>query len=388
MRIEAIETHAVGAQWKNWLFVRVITDEGLIGLGEGTLNGFCATVQTAVSELEHFAVGADPTQITRVAKRMYDGVSNDGGHIHRTAIAAIETACWDIVGQSLGVPIHALLGGAVRESVLAYANGWYRTERSPEAILEAAHGAQAQGFHALKLDPFGTAQGFIDAAELALAFDIVAALRDGLGPGVRLLIDAHARFTEAEAVRVAERLAPLDIYWLEEPSSRERIEPTTAVARRSPIPIASGETFASIGQFHDLCAGGAVDILQPEPMTLGGIGRTLDVAAIARGADAWIAPHQSGGPVATVVCLQLAACVSNFLIQEHFDPFNEPWTRELLSWSPAIEPQTGHLALPTGPGLGVTLDLEVATAHPYDPTAYLDVHQPGWERRLGSRAVV
>jgi galactonate dehydratase len=387
MRITAIETHLVGARWKNWLFVRVLTDEGLVGLGEGTLNGFGGTVQAAVHELEHFAIGADPTAVTQLADRLYQGVSNDGGQIHRTAIAAIEIACWDLLGQSVGVPVHALVGGAVRESVLAYANGWYRTERSPEAVLEAALRARAMGFQAIKIDPFGTARGFVDAAELTLAHDIIARLRDGLGPDMRLLIDAHARFTETEAVRIAERLAPLDIYWLEEPTSRERIAPTNAVARRSPIPIASGETFDSVGQFHDLVAGGGVSILQPEPMSLGGIGRSLDVAAIARGADAWIAPHQSGGPVATAVCLQLAACVPNFLIQEHFDAFNEPWIRELVTWTPSIDRQTGHLDLPTLPGLGLALDLDVAAAHPYDPDAYLDVHQDGWERRLGTSAV-
>jgi galactonate dehydratase len=384
VKIRAIETYTVGAQWKNWVFVRVLTDEGLVGLGEGTLNGLASAVEAAVHELEPLALRTDPTKVTLLADRLYEGVSNDGGHVHRTAIAAIETACWDIIGQSLGVPIHALVGGAVRESVLAYANGWYRTERSPAAVLNAALQAQALGFGALKLDPFGTAQGFIGSAELELAFDIVAALREGLGSGMRLLIDAHARFTEAEAVRVSERLASLDIYWLEEPTSRERVEPTVSVARRSPIRIASGETFDSVGQFHDLLAGGAVSILQPEPMSLGGIGRTLDVAAIARGAGAWIAPHQSGGPVATAVCLQLAACVPNFLIQEHFEPFNEPWTRDLVSWTPTIDPATGHLDLPTGPGLGLTLDLDVAAAHPYDRAAYLDVHQPGWEQRLGS----
>jgi galactonate dehydratase len=388
MRIRAIETHAVGARWKNWLFVRVLTDEGLIGVGEGTLNGFAGTVEAAVRELEHFAVGADPTQITRLADRLYDGVSNDGGHIHRTAIAAIETACWDILGQSLGVAIHALVGGPVRESVLAYANGWYRSGRSPESVRADAERVRKMGFRALKLDPFGTANGFLDAGELELAFDIVAALREGLGPDFHLLIDAHARFTEAEAIRIAERFAPLDIYWLEEPCSRERIAPTANVGARSPIPVASGETFSSIGQFHDLAASGAVSILQPEPMSLGGIGRTLDVAAIARGAGAWIAPHQSGGPVATAVCLQLAAAVPNFLIQEHFDPFNEPWTQDLVSWTPKLDPATGHLDLPTEPGLGVTLDLEVAAAHPYDPHAYLDVHQPGWEQRLGSAEAV
>lgn len=386
MKITAIETHAVGAGWKNWLFVRVCTDEGLIGLGEGTLNGFAHTVEAAVRELEHFALGADPTEVKRLADRLYAGVSNDGGQIHRTAIAAIEIACWDLLGQSLDVPLHALLGGRVRDSVLAYANGWYRTERSPETILEAAQRAREMGFAALKLDPFGTANGFVDSEELSLAVEIVATLREHLGPGVRLLIDAHARFTEAEAVRISERLAPLDIYWLEEPTSRERIAPTTWVAGRSPIRIASGETFDSIGQFHDLAAGGGVSVLQPEPMSLGGIGPACDVAAIARGAGAWIAPHQSGGPVATAVCLQLAACTPNFLIQEHFDPFNEPWTRELVSWAPSIDPQTGHVDLPTAPGLGVTLDLSVAAAHPYDPGAYLDVHQPGWERRLGANA--
>lgn len=386
MRIRAIETHVVGAGWKNWLFVRVLTDEGIVGLGEGTLNGFAGTVQTAVHELEHFVLGADPTAVSRLADRLYEGVSNDGGHIHRTAIAAVEIACWDILGQSLGVPVHTLVGGRVRDSVLAYANGWYRSERSPDAVLEAAQRAREMGFQAIKLDPFGTAKGFVDAAELDLAVRIVTTLREQLGPDMRLLIDAHARFAESEAIRIADRLAPLDIYWLEEPTSRERIAPTTVVARRSAIRVASGETFDSIGQFHDLAAGGGVSILQPEPMSLGGIGRSLDVAAIARGADAWIAPHQSGGPVATAVCLQLAACVPNFLIQEHFDAFNEPWTRELVSWAPAIDSETGHLDLPAGPGLGLELNLDVVAAHPYDPHAYLDVHQPGWERRLGTAA--
>jgi galactonate dehydratase len=386
MKITAIETYAVGAGWKNWLFVRVLTDEGLIGLGEGTLNGFGHTVEAAVRELQHFAVGADPTHVRRLADRLYAGVSNDGGHVHRTAIAAIEIACWDLLGQSLGVPVHSLLGGRVRDSVLAYANGWYRTERSPQAVLEAAQRARKIGFHALKLDPFGTATGFVEADELALAVRIVSTLREQLGPSMRLLIDAHARFSEAEAVRISEILAPFDIYWLEEPTSRDRIAPTTWVAGRSPIRIASGETFDSIGQFHDLAAAGGVSVLQPEPMSLGGIGATLDVAAIARGSGAWIAPHQSGGPVATAVCLQLAACVPNFLIQEHFDAFNEPWTRELVSWTPTVDARTGHVDLPTAPGLGVTLDPEVAAAHPYDPQAYLDVHQPGWERRLGVRS--
>jgi len=385
MRITGIETFTVGAGWKNWLLVRVGTDTGITGLGEGTLNGFIRTTEAAVRELEHLVVGEDPRRINALAKRMLDSVSLDGGHIHRTAIAAVEVACWDILGKSLGVPIHQLLGGRVRDSVLGYANGWYRTERTPEAFLDAARGVVAKGFKAMKLDPFGTAQGFISEPELDLAYDILKALREGLPAHTLLLIDVHARFTEAEAIRAARRLAPLNLYWWEEPTSRDRQECVHAVARASPIPVATGEMYDTVGQFYTLAERGGVNIFQPEPMSLGGIFNTLAVANLAQAHGSYIAPHQSGGPVATAVCLQLAASVPNFLIQEHFDAFNEAWTHDLVTWRPDIDPTTGHLSLPDAPGLGLDLVDEVARAHPYDPKAYLNVHEEGWEKRLGDR---
>ena len=385
MKIKQIETITVGAGWKNWLFVRVHTDDGLYGLGEGTLNGFIKTTEAAIQELAHLAVGQDPREVRRVAQRLMDSVSLDGGHIHRTAIAAIEVACWDILGKSLGVPIWQLLGGRVRDSVLGYANGWYRTERTPEHFIRAAEAVIQKGFHALKVDPFGTAQGFMEDADLQIACDIIGALRDRF-PTLKILIDVHARFTEAEALRVARKMAHFDLYWWEEPTTREREEPSNAVARQCPIRVATGEMYDTIGQFYALAAGGGVNIFQPEPMSLGGIGPTLAVANLALAHGSWIAPHQSGGPVATAVCLQLAACVPNFLIQEHFDPFNEPWTRQLVTWAPSLDPATGHLSLPTSPGLGIDLDIDVAREHPYDPNAYLNVSKQGWEKRLGQRA--
>jgi galactonate dehydratase len=386
MRITAIETFAVGAGWKNWLFVRLRTDAGITGLGEGTLNGFIRTTEAAVRELEHLVIGEDPRRIRALAKKMLDSVSLDGGHIHRTAIAAVEVACWDILGKSLGAPIHQLLGGRVRDSVLGYANGWYRTERTPEAFLEAARDVVAKGFRAMKLDPFGTAQGFISQAELDLAYEILRALREGLPEDALLLVDVHARFTEAEAIRAARRLAPLNLYWWEEPTTRDRQETVHAVGRASPIPVATGEMYDTVGQFFTLAEGGGVNIFQPEPMSLGGIANTLAVCDLALAHGSYVAPHQSGGPVATAVCLQLAACVPNFLIQEHFDPFNEPWTRDLVSWHPTIDPASGHLSLPDAPGLGVELVDAVALAHPYDLKAYLNVHSEGWEKRLGQKA--
>ena len=385
MKISAIETCAVSAGWKNWLLVKVFTDTGLYGVGEGTLNGFIKTTEAAVRELEHLAIGQDPCKVNHLSRHLMDSVSLDGGHIHRTAVAAIEVACWDILGKSLGVPVHQLLGGRVRETVLGYANGWYRTERTPAHFVAAAEEVVAKGFHALKLDPFGTAQGFIEDDELQLAYDILHAIRVRFGPRLRILIDVHARFTEADSLRAARKLAPLDLYWWEEPTTREREQPANAVALQCPIRVATGEMYDTIGQFYTLATGGGVNIFQPEPMSLGGISNTLAVANLALAHGSWIAPHQSGGPVATAVCLQLAACVPNFLIQEHFDAFNEPWVRDLVTWHPTLDPVTGHLSLPDAPGLGIDINMDVARAHPYDPRAYLNIFQSGWEKRLGQR---
>ena len=382
MRITQIETFTVSAGWKNWLFVKVHTDAGIHGIGEGTLNGFIKTTEAAVHELAHLAIGQEPEHITRLAKRLLDSVSLDGGHIHRTAIAAIEVACWDILGKALGVPIWQLFGGRVRDTVLGYANGWYRTERTPEHFVTAAGAVVTKGFHALKLDPFGTAQGFIDDGELQLAHDILAAIRAKY-PALHILIDVHGRFTEADALRAARKLAPLNLYWWEEPTTREREQPVNAVALQCPIRVATGEMYDTVGQFYTLAVGGGVNIFQPEPMSLGGFGPTLAVAGLAQAHGSYLAPHQSGGPVATAVCLQLAASVPNFLIQEHFDPFNDPWTRDLVTWAPTLDPANGHLSLPTAPGLGLDLNLEVVRAHPYDPKAYLNVFEEGWEKRLG-----
>ena len=188
-----------------------------------------------------------------------------------------------------------------------------------------------------------------------------------------------------ESLRVARRLAPLDLYWWEEPTTAAREELTSEIASQCPIPVATGEQFTRVGEFMTLAKGGHVSIFQPEPMCLGGIANTLAVAGIARANGAWIAPHQSGGPVATAVCLQLAACVPNFLIQEHFDPFNAAWTRDLVTWHPSIDPRDGHLSLPDAPGLGLDLNLDVVRAHPYDPNAFFDATKEGWEKRLGSR---
>ena len=384
LKITGIETYTVSAGWKNWLFIKVCTNTGLHGIGEATINGFVKTTEAAVHELAHFAVGKNPFQVNAITQAMLETIQ-DAGHINRLAAAAVETACWDILGKSLGVPIWQLLGGKFRDSVLAYANGWYRTERTPESFVTAAESVVAMGFKAIKLDPFGQARWFSGERDVDTGCEIISALRERFGPDLKIMIDVHCRFAPSESIQIAHRLAPLKIYWWEEPTTAEREELTNEIAAQSPIPVATGEQFDKIGRFETLARGGYVSIFQPEPMSLGGITNTIAVANIARANGAWIAPHQSGGPVATAVCLQLAACVPNFLIQEHFDPFNEPWTRGLVTWAPRINPENGHLNLPTSPGLGLDLNLDVIRAHPYDPESFFDTSKEGWEKRLGTR---
>lgn len=386
MKIVDIETYVVGAGWKNWLFVRVLTDEGIYGVGEATLNGFALTCEAAVSELKTLVIGFDPREVRHNVKVLFDQVSNDGGEVHHAAVAGIEEACWDILGKSLGVPVYQLLGGKVRDWVDCYANGWYRAERSADSFASMAHKAVNQGFKALKLDPLGTSQGFLEPGDLELSREILKVVREAVGPKVRIMVDVHARLAESEAVALITSCSDLGIFWWEEPTTRQREAPTNSVGARVAERIASGESFSTVGQFLTLMQGGSVSIYQPEPMSLGGILPTIAVAELAAANGAWIAPHQSGGPIATVVCLQLAACLSNFLIQEHFDPFNEPWTKSLVTWTPQLDTETGRLEIPNGPGLGVDLNMDEIAAHPYDPKAFLDVTAEGWEQRLGKHS--
>ena len=156
MRITSAKTFTVGNPWKNWVFVRLETDEGIYGVGEGTANAFAETIATAIHELEDTYVGLDPTQVELLAERMHRDVYTDGGQIHRAALAAIEIACWDIVGKSVGKPVHALMGGRVRDRVRVYANGWYQVERTPEAMAAAARRRRDRATRRSSSTPSGT----------------------------------------------------------------------------------------------------------------------------------------------------------------------------------------------------------------------------------------
>ena len=265
MKIVEMKTFMVGNPWKNWLFVKLYTDDGLTGLGEAT--GGLATKPSLgdVEELHRHVIGEDPRHPERVWHKLHKarflGTSK--------GMSAIEQACWDILGKSLGVPCWQLFGGKFHEKLRVYANGWYRGERTPESFAERAAQMAAKGYTAMKFDPFGGAYQQISKESEDLSIAIVGAVRAAIGPSVDILVEAHDRFTVGTAIRVGRRLEEFDPFWLETPVRTYDLAGHVEVAKSIRVPVVLGEAFHELRQFADLLAYRVIDIVQPEPQTLG-----------------------------------------------------------------------------------------------------------------------
>jgi len=382
MRITNVTTHVVGNPWKNWVFVLVETDEGIVGVGEGTVNCFGKTTEQAIHELSQHVIGMDPFQTEILTQKLTRDVYSEGGQIHRSAVCALEVACWDIVGKALNQPIYNLMGGRCHERVRAYANGWYRGERTPEMFHEQAKKVVAAGYTALKFDPFGAEWRIMDRYEEDLSLDIIAAVRDAVGPKVDVLVEGHCRFSPSVAIKLAERMAPYNPSWFEEPVHHQHIAALVEVARRSPVPIATGESLTSPHQFAELLQYNAVNILQPEIHHLGGLLSAKKVCGMVDAFYGVVAPHNAQGPVSTAMCLQLAASTPNFYVQEIFDEYNVAWEQDLVDFPTRVV--DGYIEIPDRPGLGLCLNLDECLQHPYEKTYFLPLFKPGWEKREGT----
>ncbi len=374
MRITEVKTIVVGNPWKNWIFVKVMTDAGISGLGEATGGLVTKPNVGDVEELARFVIGEDPRHPDRLWQRMYQGRFASGS----TGMSGIELACWDILGKALGVPVWQLLGGRHRDRLRVYANGWYQGPRDPVFFAERAAVMVQAGYTALKFDPFGGAFRQIDRSSERLSIDIVRAVRDAVGPEVDILIEGHDRFTVSHAIRIGRKLAELEPMWFETPVHSLDLEATCAVARAIDVPVATGERFRRPGLFVDLLARKTVDIVQPEPLGLG-LATARKVCGIAEAAEALVACHQAQSPLCTAINAHLHASIPNFLIQENFDDSLEPWTWDVLRKSPRVV--DGYLPVPDRPGWGVDLDEKEAARHPYGESNFLRLFEAGWETR-------
>lgn len=377
VKITAIQTFVVGNPWKNWIFVKVSTDAGLTGWGEATSGLETKPAEAQVHELERFLIGENPLHPERVWQKMYKGLFL-GTNVAMSGIAA---ACWDILAKSLNAPLWKLLGGKQNPSLRVYANGWYKGPREPGAFAEAAARVKSMGYTALKFDPFGSTYRFFDSGEEKKSLAIVAAVRKAVGDETDLLIEAHDRFSVSTAIRIGQKLEEYHPMWLETPVMSTDIPATLEVARSIRIPVATGERFNRLSQFVDLLAARAVDIIQPETLNIGGIGGARKAAALAEASEAFVALHQAQSPFNTALNAHLHASIPNFLIQECFDDFLEPWAHEIMRGVPRVK--SGYLEASDAPGIGVEFDEKEMAKHPYGPNNFLRLFENGWERRTG-----
>jgi galactonate dehydratase len=293
-------------------------------------------------------------------------------------MSAIEQACWDILGKSLGVPVWQLWGGKHRDTLRVYANGWYKGPRTPEFFAEAAAELVERGYTAMKFDPFGGAYQQITKESERLAVEIVRAVREAVGPDVDILIEAHDRFTVGTAIRLGRKLEAFEPMWLETPVRTYDLAGHLEVARSLKIPVVLGEGFTELRQFADLLSARVIDIVQPEPQRLGP-SQAWKACAIAQAYTALVACHQAQSPFCTAMCTHLHASIPNFLIQENFDDSLEPWTWEVLTGVPRV--QNGYLTIPETPGWGVELNEAEALKYPYGEKNFLRLFEEGWETR-------
>ncbi len=375
MKITELRTFVVGNPWKNWVFVKVYTDEGLVGVGEATGGMSAKPAEAQVQELARFVIGEDPLQPERLWHKMYKGLFLGVNH----AMNAIEIACWDILGKSLAAPVWKLLGGKQRPRLRVYANGWYQGPRDPGFFAEAAAKVVAMGYTALKFDPFGSAYRYLSPPEERLSLKIVAAVRRAVGDDVDLCIEGHDRFNVSTAIRIGRALEEFHPLWFETPVMSTDIAATIEVARAVPVPVATGERFNRLAQFHDLLAQRVVDIVQPETLAIGGIGGARKAAALAEAAEAFVALHQAQSPLNTAINAHIHASIPNFLIQECFDDFLVPWAREIMHGVPPVV--DGHVEPSDAPGLGVELDEAEMAKHPYGADYFMRLFEDGWELR-------
>lgn len=342
-------------------FLKVHTDEGIVGIGEACLEGRARVVEMAIRDFEYLLIGQDPRRIEHLWNLMYRATFYRAGAIMASAISAIDQALWDILGKSLNVPVHALLGGAVRDKIRMYKH--VNTDEKFEVddtarIVELAHKAVQEGYTMVKTALPGPAhivetKGFIDRQVKRMA-----ALREAIGPDVDFGIDFHGRVGPALAIQLIKEFEPLKPMFIEEPCLPENVDTMVTIARSTTVPIATGERLFTRWGFKDVLEKQAAAIIQPDLAHCGGISEAKKIAAMGEVYYTGFAPHNPLGPVNLAASIHLSATVPSFVAQEQITLGDGLIKRPFVL-------NNGYVDLPTAPGLGIELDEERIAADVY-----------------------
>lgn len=362
MKITDVKTFVVDCFRTNWVFVKVYTDDGICGVGEGTLEYKEKALCGAVEHIKNYLIGKDPRTIEKHYHDLYRDAYWRGGAVLMSALSAVECALWDILGKSLGVPVYQLLGGKVNEDCRIYVNGWFSGAKTPDEFAKKARIAVQRGVTAMKWDPFGKSYLQISNKDLDTALECVAKVREAVGNDVDLLIEGHGRFDVPTGIKIAKELEQFKPMWFEEPVPPNNLEALKAVRDKSPVAISAGERLYTRFDYNGLFALRAADYIQPDVSHAGGIMELKKIAAIAEANYIPFAPHNPSGPVANAATLQLAACCPNFCILEimYSDvDYRKKVTNENLVY------ENGRIKISDKAGLGIELNEEECLKHPY-----------------------
>jgi galactonate dehydratase len=355
MKIRSYELFQVPPRW---LFLKIETDEGIVGWGEPVIEGKAATVKACVEELMESLIGKDPLRIEDHWNMMYRSGFYRGGPIIMSAIAGIDQALWDIKGKYFNAPVYQLLGGACRDSIKVYS--WIGGDR-PSDVGEAAKKIVDVGFTAVKMNGTEELQ-YIDSYEkIDQVLERIAAVREAVGQYVGIGIDFHGRVHKPMAKILAKELEQFRPMFIEEPVLAENNEALKEIAQHTSIPIATGERMFSRWDFKSVLADGYVDIIQPDVSHAGGITECKKIASMAEAYDVALAPHCPLGPIALAACLQVDATAHNAFIQEQSLGIHYNQGSDLLDYivdKSVFEYKDGYVSIPQGPGLGIEINEE------------------------------
>lgn len=364
MKVTDVKCFTVDCFRTNWVFVKVYTDSGIDGVGEATLEYKEKALLGAVEHIKEYLVGKNPLNIERHYHDIYRDAYWRGGPVLMSALSAVETALWDILGKSLGVPVYQLLGGRANDKVRIYVNGWFAGAKTPEEFGMKAAEAVKRGVTAMKWDPFGKNYMNISNAELNTALERVDAVRRAVGDKIDLLIEGHGRFDVPTGIKIAKELEQFKPMFFEEPVPPDNLEALKAVRDKSPVAISAGERLYGRRDYRNLFEMRAADYIQPDISHAGGIMELKKIASVAETYYIPFAPHNPSGPVANAATLQLAACCPNFSILEIMYS-DVDWRKDVTN--EALEYKDGYITIPDKPGLGIEIDEEECLKHPYQP---------------------
>ena len=352
-RVRSLELFCVPPRW---LFLKITTEAGVIGWGEPIVEGRAATVQAAVTELAEYVIGKDASRIEDLWQTLYRGGFYRGGPVLTSAISGIEMALWDIRGKALGVPVHELLGGAVRDRMRVYS--WVGGD-TPQDVAGEAAAAVALGFTALKMNGCERLEWIDSPARVGRAVDTIAAVRERVGPDIMIGVDFHGRVHRGMAKVLARELDALKLMFIEEPVLSENMEALRDIVQHTSTPIALGERLYTRWDFKQVFKDGYVDIVQPDTAHAGGILETRKIAAMAEAHDVALAIHCPLGPIALAASLQVDFCTPNAFIQEqslgiHYNQGSD--LLDYLTHPEVFEYRAGFVERLTAPGLGIEVD--------------------------------